>query len=509
MLITSINPTDTAILERGLAKLSLADPAVEVIATSKGERILACLGELHLEQSVLDLKNVYCGEDIELRISEQIVEFGESTTWFENEISDFAQFYKSKSPPLRQTLIPPYCYEDGIAFARNGRSRVMLSNRAAAIHVRVIPLPKIVHDCLTQKSKVEKAEHDLTVIAKALNMKIDDRNAILDKLLSLLLSKDKKGNALIQSDGVLSGSCIKGITSNDEVYAPRPLSNKDDVNKDKSEIVEDTREANPDWDKEYLQIRENISKSGIQSDPSEVDEEVKKIWSELQGSCTAGFQAGCTSGPLCEEPVRGVLVVLEGVEIALKRSRGGREGDNLYSTAKPISGGMIVASMKTGIRSSLLSRPVRLVEGILRLTLHSSLTGLGPLYAILSKRRGSVESDEMVDGTDLINIDARLPQSESFGLAPELLQKSSGEVTAPELVFSHWEMLDEDPFWIPTSLEEREDFGEIVSNGDSSTGVDNTALKYIRKVRDRKGLLVDSNKIIVAAEKQRTLARKK
>lgn len=171
---------------------------------------------------------------------------------------------------------------------------------------------------------------------------------------------------------------------------------------------------------------------------------------------------------------------------------------------------MIVASMKTAIRSSLLSRPVRLVEGIVRLTLHSSLTGLGPLYAIrLSRRRGSVESDEMVDGTDLINIDARLLQSESFGLAPELLQKSSGEVTAPELVFSHWEMLDEDPFWIPTSLEEQEDFGEILSNGDSLTGVDNTALKYIRKVRDRKGLLVDSNNIIVAAEKQQTLARKK
>ncbi len=53
------------------------------------------------------------------------------------------------------------------------------------------------------------------------------------------------------------------------------------------------------------------------------------------------------------------------------------------------------------------------------------------------------------------------------------------------------------------------DYGEIVLNGDSSTGVDNTALKYIRMVRDRKGLIVDSNKIIVAAEKQRTLARKK
>ena len=143
----------------------------------------------------------------------------------------------------------------------------------------------------------------------------------------------------------------------------------------------------------------------------------------------------------------------------------------------------------------------------MRLTLHSSLAGLGPLYQVLSKRRGKVLEDSMVDGTDLILITATLPHAESFGLAPELFRKSSGEVTAPELEFSHWDRFDEDPFWIPTTLEEREDFGEILQNGDVSTGMDNTALKYIRKVRERKGLLVDSSRTVIAAEKQRTLKR--
>jgi ribosome assembly protein 1 len=153
------------------------------------------------------------------------------------------------------------------------------------------------------------------------------------------------------------------------------------------------------------------------------------------------------------------------------------------------------------------TRPSRLMERHLRLTLHSSLAGLGSLYAVLSKRRGKVLEDSMVDGTDLLSISATLPHGESFGLAPELFRKSSGEVAAPELIFSHWERFDQDPFWIPTSLEEREDFGEILQNGDVSTGMDNTALKYIRKVRERKGLLVDSSRTVVAAEKQRTLKR--
>ena len=150
---------------------------------------------------------------------------------------------------------------------------------------------------------------------------------------------------------------------------------------------------------------------------------------------------------------------------------------------------------------------MRLLEGHLRLTLHSNLSGLGPLYAVLSRRRGKVISDTMVEGTDLLLIAATIPQAESFGLAPELLKKSSGEVTAPELVFSHWDMLEEDPFWIPTSLEEREDFGENLQNGDVSTGMDNTALNYIRKVRGRKGLVVDSIRTVEAAEKQRTMKR--
>ena len=62
----SIEPevtSDAEYLERGLIKLSLADAAVEVTATDKGERLLACLGELHLEQSILDLERVYCEKE--------------------------------------------------------------------------------------------------------------------------------------------------------------------------------------------------------------------------------------------------------------------------------------------------------------------------------------------------------------------------------------------------------------------------------------------------------------
>ena len=166
-----------------------------------------------------------------------------------------------------------------------------------------------------------------------------------------------------------------------------------------------------------------------------------------------------------------------------------------------------MAAMRPGIRCALLTRPARLMEGMLRLTVHSSLAALGGLYKVLSQRRGKVVEDAMVDGTDLIKITAFVPQAESFGLAPQMFRETSGEVTFPSLVFSHWQQLEVDPFWIPTTEEEREDYGELLQAGDRSTGMDNTALMYIRKVRQRKGLRIDAGRTVTAAEKQRTLKR--
>lgn len=64
------------------------------------------------------------------------------------------------------------------------------------------------------------------------------------------------------------------------------------------------------------------------------------------------------------------------------------------------------------------------MEGHLRLTLHSSLSGLGSLHAVLSKRRGKVVTDAMVDGTDLIQVTATIPQVESFVSFDPLLTSS-------------------------------------------------------------------------------------
>lgn len=107
-------------------------------------------------------------------------------------------------------------------------------------------------------------------------------------------------------------------------------------------------------------------------------------------------------------------------------------------------------------------------------------------------------SEEMKEGTTFYTIRAMLPVVESFGFADEIRKKTSG-AASPQLVFAGFEMLDLDPFWVPTTEEELEDLGE-------KSDRDNVARKYMDAVRKRKGMFVE-RKIIEHAEKQRTMKR--
>lgn len=79
--------------------------------------------------------------------------------------------------------------------------------------------------------------------------------------------------------------------------------------------------------------------------------------------------------------------------------------------------------------------------------------------------------------------------------------QTSGEAH-PQLVFSHWELLDVDPYWEPRTAEELEHFGD-------TSDADNLALAYMNAVRRRKGIKEHAKKLVQFGEKQRTLTKNK
>ena len=125
---------------------------------------------------------------------------------------------------------------------------------------------------------------------------------------------------------------------------------------------------------------------------------------------------------------------------------------------------------------------------------------LGKVYAVLGKREGQIVSEDLKDGTNIFNIKASLPIAESFGFTDEIRKRTSG-LASPQLVFSHWEIVTSDPFWVPTTEEEILHFGEKADFA-------NQAAKYMNMVRKRKGLFVEE-KTVEHGEKQRTLTKNK
>ena len=125
---------------------------------------------------------------------------------------------------------------------------------------------------------------------------------------------------------------------------------------------------------------------------------------------------------------------------------------------------------------------------------------MGKLYSVLGKRHGKVVNEDMIEGSSTFTITAHLPVVESFSFAPEIRKQTSG-LAQPQLVFSHWETIQVDPFWVPQTEEEILHFGDKADS-------ENQARTYMNDVRKRKGLAIDE-KIVEFAEKQRTLTKNK
>ena len=243
-----------------------------------------------------------------------------------------------------------------------------------------------------------------------------------------------------------------------------------------------------------------------------------KLWQRLQSSVFTGFNEATKAGPLMNEPVTALGFVIDKVcmsRVYVDTILNESERQLIYSgiainneidagleNLTSLQTGQLISAVKDSLRLSMLSCPVRIVEPIYQCDLQCDQSQLGNLYAVLSKRRGHVYQEDIIEGTTMFLLSAYLPVANSFHFAQELLKKTSGSGTAPQLSFSHWQLLEQDPFWRPRTEDELEEFGEQFLDEH------NRAKMWINKIRKRKGLAVDEQ-VVNSAEKQRTLSRKK
>ncbi|KAJ4834040.1 hypothetical protein Tsubulata_051558, partial [Turnera subulata] len=232
---------------------------------------------------------------------------------------------------------------------------------------------------------------------------------------------------------------------------------------------------------------------------SDISQALHREAESLQNSVVSGFQLATGAGPLCDEPMWGLGFLVE-VHISPLAEQSD-ESDSIQQTDQhAIFTGQVITAVKDACREAVLKHKPQLVEAMNFCELTTPTEFLGPMYAVLNRRRARVLKEEMQGGSSLFTIHAYVPVSESLGFADELRRWTSGAASAL-LVMSHWEALPEDPFFVPKTEEEVEEFG------DGSSVLPNTARKLIDAVRRRKGLRVEE-KVVQHATKQRTRARK-
>jgi ribosome assembly protein 1 len=215
-----------------------------------------------------------------------------------------------------------------------------------------------------------------------------------------------------------------------------------------------------------------------------------KNFSALADKIAYAFQLATYQGPLCNEPMQGIAVFLEDLSTELSP-------DEVSANMGRLTG-EIIRTVRESIRQGFLDWSPRILLAMYSCEIQASAEVLGRVYSVITRRRGRIVSESLLEPSTNFTILALLPVAESFGFSDEIRQRTSG-FAAPQLVFEGFEMLDEDPNWVPFTVDELEDLGEKADR-------ENVARRYVDGVRGRKGLAV-KRKVVESAEKQKTLKR--
>ncbi|BEJ14863.1 hypothetical protein CspHIS471_0406300 [Cutaneotrichosporon sp. HIS471] len=469
-----LNPSDMPKLIEGLQILNQADPCAEYIVQETGEHVILTAGELHLERCLKDLRERFA--KCEIQASEAIVPFRETAI----KAQDMAAPKTAGEPrgvvlgslydgmvtfKLRAVPLPPSVIE--FLLAHQNTIGTMLVHRGkdaeeeeeedpdqreAEAGVRTLTPEQFWADL---EARFDKAGGEWAGAADrvwSFGPKKVGANVLLDPI-------GKGGLRLRGREAVFAAARAAGETAEEALALADAAEDAERTAEEKAEVA----------------------------DAQESEADIARRLRDFDTSIEAGFQLATFQGPLCAEPVVGMAWILE--QLTYTPTESGRGAAVV---------GALISGVRDAARAGMLDWSPRVKLAMYTCDIQASTEVLGKVYGVVARRRGRIIAEEMKEGTDFFTVRAMLPVVESFGFADEIRKRTSG-AASPQLVFAGYEVLDLDPFWVPTTVEELEDLGEKADRA-------NVAKGYVDAVRKRKGMFVEK-KMVEFAEKQRTLKR--
>ncbi|KAF2794812.1 P-loop containing nucleoside triphosphate hydrolase protein [Melanomma pulvis-pyrius CBS 109.77] len=465
------NPYDLEKMIKGLKLLVQSDPCVEYEVLQSGEHVILTAGELHFERCLKDLRERFA--KCEIQAGAPIVPYRES-------IISAAEMNPPKDPNLpRGTVVGA------------------TTSKQVSVRLRVRPLPPSVTEFLGKNASAikrlyaeRKAEEERKRTGAVTPMEStagEDGMEEAEQLetghvLSLAEFKQQLQAAFKEAKGQrdIWTDVIEKITA----FGPRRVG---------PNILVDTTSDGICG----KALREFASPEPDAESSSSADRTVTP--NSFTDKIAYAFQLATAQGPLCAEPVQGIAVFLEDVAVTISPEEEAAP-DRMGRLT-----GEVIKTVRDSIRQGFLDWSPRIMLAMYSCEIQASTDVLGRVYAVLTRRRGTILSETLsstssasTTGNQTFTISALLPVAESFGFSDEIRKKSSGSAS-PQLRFMGFEMLDEDPFWVPFTEDQLEDLGELADR-------ENVAKRYMDGVRRRKGLPV-REMLVRDAEKQKTLKR--
>ncbi|KAI3640514.1 hypothetical protein MIR68_001392 [Amoeboaphelidium protococcarum] len=197
--------------------------------------------------------------------------------------------------------------------------------------------------------------------------------------------------------------------------------------------------------------------------PEDVDQELLlSIINDLK----LGFQWACREGPLCEEPLHGIVFKLIDLQLASE-------------SADDRNANQIVPAMRRAVYTALLLSTPKLIEPMYQVEVQLPHDALPVVYTLLKRRRGQISRETPIAGSPLYQVRATLPVIDSFGFEVDLRSQTRGEAFV-QMIFSHWQSVPGDP--LDTS---------VVIKPMEASPVQYLARDFMLKTRRRKALSDD------------------
>ncbi|KAH8705347.1 putative ribosome biogenesis protein Ria1 [Talaromyces proteolyticus] len=444
------NPADLNKMITGLKLLEQSDPCAQYEVLPSGEHVILTAGELHLERCLKDLRERFARCDIQA--GEIIVPYRES-------IVSAAEMPAPKNPEL-------------------GRGGVLTvsPSKQLTIKLRVIPLPSEVTEYLSKNAGTLKRIHSEKrasaageVVEEIENRDVENADSLERNVLSVADFKKDFQKLLAESkhEDLKQDIVDKVIAFGPRRVGPNLLIDATQASTSEKLLSEEQKDSqNGHLDRRAVTVR------------------------DLSDKITYAFQLATAQGPLCQEPVQGIAVILEDISV---------HADDEHALDFGRLTGEAIRIVRESISQGFLDWSPRILLAMYSCEIQASTEVLGRVYGVITRRRGRILSETMKEGTPFFTILSLLPVAESFGFSDEIRKRTSG-AASPQLIFAGFEALDEDPFWVPATEEELEDLGELADR-------ENVAKRYMDAVRTRKGLVVAGKKLVKDAEKQKTLKR--